>query len=106
MKSVFGFEANFNKLDIASSTRMLRARGEGELEIKNQGRFGLRDRKGTLGHSNSFSQETIARGQQTPRIGDVRPKRRELSAGCTLNSDSTPHFFLLNRCADGHRIPS
>lgn len=69
-------------------------RGEGELEIKNQGRFGLRSRRGRrLGYS-SFTQETFARGQQTPRIGDVRPKQRELSAGCTLNSDSTPLFFL------------
>lgn len=71
-------------------------RGEGELEIENQGRF-------ERSISNVFSQETEAIGQQTPRIGEHRPKlrftpdtqvlARVSSAGCTLNSDSTPQFF-------------
>lgn len=71
-------------------------RGEGELEIENQGRF-------VRSISNVFSQETEAIGQQTPRIGEKRPKlrftpdtqvlARVSSAGCTLNSDSTPQFF-------------
>lgn len=78
-------DSTFDILKIATSTRMLELLGEGELEIKNQGRFG---------YSTGFTQETGARGQQTPRIGDERPKRRELSAGCTLNSDSTPHFLF------------
>lgn len=59
--------------------------GEGETEIKNQGR---------LDHSQSFSQETGAIGQRTPRIGDNRPRlERELSARMRVGSDSTPHFF-------------
>lgn len=81
MKSVFLFDI----LKLATSTRMLKMLGEGELEIKNQGRFG---------YSTGFTQETGATDQQTPRIGVERPKRRELSAGRTLNSDSTPHFLF------------
>lgn len=61
-------------------------RGEGELEIENQGRF----------DQSRFSQETEAIGQQTPRIGESRSKlrftQRVSSAGSTLNSDSTPQF--------------
>jgi hypothetical protein len=64
---------------------MLLVLGEGELEIKSQGRFDS---------SQSFSQETGAIGQQTPRNGEQRPKlTRELSARMRMNSDSTPHFF-------------
>lgn len=59
--------------------------GEGGSEIKNQGRSD---------HSQSFSQETGAIGQRiVPRNGTTRPKQRELSAGCTLDSDSSPLFF-------------
>jgi hypothetical protein len=72
-------------------------RGEGELGIENQGRFGTKI-------SNSFSQETEAIGQQTPRIGDERPKlrftQRVSSAGCARTSDSTPHFFSPERSAE------
>lgn len=75
------------KLNIATSTRMLKLHGDVELEVMNQGRFG---------YSTSFSQETSASGQQTPRIGDVGPKQQELSAGRTLVSNSTPHFFFLS----------
>lgn len=81
MKNVFLFDI----LKLATSTRMLKSLGEDELEIKNQGRFG---------YSTGFTQETGATDQQTPRIGVERPKRRELSAGRTLNSDSTPHFLF------------
>jgi hypothetical protein len=63
-------------------------RGEGELEIDNQGRFGKRSR---------FSQETEAIGQQSPRIGGHRLKlrftQRVASAGSTWSSDSTPLFL-------------
>jgi hypothetical protein len=60
--------------------------GEGGLEIKNQGRFWS---------SLSFSQETEAIGQLTPRIGDKRPKlERELSAGMRADSSLTPHLFF------------
>ncbi len=62
------------------------ALGEDELGITNQGRFG---------HSSSFSQETVAIGQQSPRIGAERPTlERELSAGRTRDSDSTPQLFF------------
>jgi hypothetical protein len=59
--------------------------GEGGSEITNQGRSD---------HSHkSFSQETEAIGQRLRRIRSLRPKQRELSAGCTTNSDSTSPFF-------------
>lgn len=93
MRINFHFETEFNKLIIiARSLWMGYGRGAGELEIDNQGRSRIL----------SFLQETGAIGQQTPRIGDTRPKlrftgttvsERVSSAGCTLNSDSTPHFF-------------
>jgi len=63
--------------------------GEGELEIENQGRSRI----------SSFTQETEAIGQQTPRIGANRPKLRVSSAGCARFSDSTPHFLSLGGSA-------
>ena len=87
MRKNFCFETNLHKLFIASVTRMLPVLGEGELEIKSQGRFW---------YSLSFSQETEANGQQAPRNGERRPKLdRELSARKRVGSDSTPHFFFL-----------
>ncbi|MEZ0391267.1 MAG: hypothetical protein ACAH59_03565 [Pseudobdellovibrionaceae bacterium] len=94
MKKNFGFDTEFNKLrSIARSLWMGCERGEGELEIDDQGRF----------DQSRFSQETEGIGQQTPRIGEDRPKlrftpdtqvsARVSSAGRTLNSDSTPQFF-------------
>lgn len=94
MKKNFGFDTEFNKLRvIACSLWMGFKRGEGELEIEDQGRL----------QKSRFSQETVAIGQQTPRIGEDRPKLRLApntqvftrvpSAGRTLNSDSTPQFF-------------
>lgn len=83
MKSHFGFFKTLHKLYLAPATWMLSVRGEGGLEIKNQGRFG---------YSKSFSQETGANGQQSSRNDGMRPKLNELSAGCTLNSDPTPLF--------------
>ena len=97
MKKNFGFDTEFNKLlVIARSLWMGSGRGEGELEIDNQGRSRIL----------SFLQETVAIGQQTPRIGGTRPKlrftdtqvsERVSSAGRTLSSDSTPHFFSLEK---------
>lgn len=84
MKSVIRFEKSFNRIVVARATWMLCVHGEGGLEIKNQGRFIDFPR---------FSQETDATGQQSPRIGDNRPKLKELSAGRTLNSDPAPQFF-------------
>lgn len=94
MRINFHFETEFNKLIIiARSLWMGYGRGAGELEIDNQGRSRIL----------SFLQETVAIGQQTPRIGGTRPKlrftdtfvsERVSSAGCTLSSDSTPHFFF------------
>ncbi len=73
-------------LSMAALTRMLASPGEGGSEITNQGRSD---------HSlSSFSQETGAIGQRLRRIRNQRPKQRELSAGCTTNSDPTPLFFL------------
>jgi hypothetical protein len=89
MKKNFGFDTKFNKIKLSARNLWMGfERGEGELEIENQGRF----------DQSRFSQETEAIGQQTPRIGEDRPKlrftQRVSSAGCTLNSDSTPHFSL------------
>lgn len=88
MKKNFGFDTKFNKIKVsARSLWMGFERGEGELEIENQGRF----------DQSRFSQETEAIGQQTPRIGESRSKlrftQRVSSAGSTLNSDSTPQFL-------------
>lgn len=69
-------------------------RGEGELGIENQGRFGS--------NSKCFAQETVAIGQHTPRIGDERPKRRVLSVGCACDSDSTPLFLFQDDNAFPH----
>ena len=93
MKKNFGFDTEFNKIKvIARSLWMGCERGEGELEIDDQGRF----------DQSRFSQETEAIGQQAPRIGEHRPKlrltteekssERVSSAGRTLNSSSTPQF--------------
>ncbi|GIL16694.1 MAG: hypothetical protein BroJett040_04450 [Oligoflexia bacterium] len=85
MKNDYCFDTLFNKIKLTPVTRMLLVFGEGELGIKNQGRFW---------NSFSFSQETGAIGQQKPRIGDERPKlERELSAWMHVDSNSTPHFF-------------
>jgi hypothetical protein len=60
--------------------------GEGELEIKNQGRF-------WYSYSFSFSQETKAIGQQSLRTSEQRPVlERELSVWKRVDSGSTPHF--------------
>lgn len=93
MKKNYGFDTEFNKIKlIARSLWMGCERGEGELEIDGQGRF----------DQSRFSQETEAIGQQSPRIGEDRPKlrltdtkvsARVSSAGRTLNSDSTPQFL-------------
>ncbi|MGZ5279826.1 MAG: hypothetical protein ACXWC9_07790 [Pseudobdellovibrionaceae bacterium] len=87
MKKNYGFDAKFNKIKLSARDLWMGCEhGEGELEIENQGRF-------TKSH---FTQETEAIGQQTPRIGESRSTlrftQRVSSAGCTLNSDSTPHF--------------
>jgi len=83
----FRFDTLFNKIKLSLVTRMLQVTGEGELEIKGQGRFW---------YSLSFSQETEAIGQQAPRIGDQRPKLdRELSAWMRVDSDFLPHFSFL-----------
>ncbi len=87
MKKNFGFDTKFNKIKVsARSLWMGFERGEGELEIENQGRF----------DQSHFTQETEAIGQQTPRIGESRSTlrftQRVSSAGSTLNSSSTPQF--------------
>jgi hypothetical protein len=88
MKIRFGFDTEFNKIKvIAWNLWMGFRRGEGELEIEDQGRL----------QESRFSQETVAIGQQAPRIGEDRPKlrlnQRVPSAGRTLSSDSTSQFF-------------
>jgi hypothetical protein len=88
MKKNFCFDAKFNKIEVSARNLWMGfEHGEGELEIEDQGRF----------EQSRFSQETEAIGQQTPRIGESRSKlrffQRVSSAGCTLNSDSTPQFF-------------
>lgn len=74
------------KYNFTSVTGKLQMFGEDELGIRNQGRFM---------YSLSFSQETGAIGQQTPRNGVNRPKLdREFSVRMRVGSDSTPHFFF------------
>jgi hypothetical protein len=86
MKNAYCFDIELTKIKLSAVfPRMEIQRGEGELEIENQGRLRI---------SKVFSQETGAIGQQTPRIGEHRPKLRELSAGCAKDSDSTPHLFF------------
>ena len=85
MNLVSYFETDIGNIEIVTVTRMLQVPGEGELGIKNQGRFTV---------SKSFSQETEDADQQKPRNGDVRPNQRALSAGCTVGSNSTPLFFV------------
>ncbi len=87
MRNAFHFDTFFNKMNLPPATRMLWVFGEGELEIKSQGRFL---------YSIGFSQETEAIGQHSPRIGEQGPKlERELSAWMRVDSDSTPQFFFL-----------
>lgn len=78
---------------------MLEVRGEGELGIKNQGRFRFL----------SFSQETKrsvqcstsgGAGQRKPGNGNAGPEQGEPSAGRTPSSNSSPLLFsLLVLCA-------
>jgi hypothetical protein len=92
MRNAYCFDTIFNKINISAVfPRMEIQHGEGELEIENQGRLVI---------SNFFTQETVAIGQQAPRNGELRPKLRESSAGCTKTSDSTPQFFSLSGVAD------
>jgi hypothetical protein len=91
MKKNFGIpHSTITIKEAAGSLWMDFQQGEGELEIKNQGRF-VKSR---------FSQETEAKGQQTPRNGEGRSKlrftQRVSSAGCTLDSDSTPQFSFFS----------
>jgi hypothetical protein len=89
MKKNFGFDAFENKLKLsAQAPWTVFERGEGELEVESQGRLRI----------SSFAQETVAIGQQAPRIGDDRPKlrstQRVFSAGRTGFSSSTSHFLF------------
>ena len=89
MKMPFSFAKELNKIKIATVTWMLLAPGEGGSEITNQGRSD---------HSQSFSQETGAIGQRVAsRNGATRPKQRELSAGCTKNSDPNSPLSFSHR---------
>ncbi len=82
----FGSELHTIKLS-APMTRMLLALGEGELEIVNQGRFGL---------NSSFSQEAEAKGQHDkPRIGFIRAQALK-SVKCRMHAKTLaqlPVFF-------------
>lgn len=88
MKKNFGILENKIRIkESAGGLWMGPQHGEGELGIRNQGRF----------EQSRFSQETVAIDQHTPRIGESRSKLRFTqevsSAGRTLASDSTPPFF-------------
>ena len=86
MKNDYGFGKKFYKIKLSAEILWMEfQRGEGELGIGNQGRFGSQNSK-------CFTQETVAIGQHTPRIGEHRPCSRVLSAGCACDSDSTPLF--------------
>jgi hypothetical protein len=88
MRNDYEISIKFYKMNITAVALWMEfQQGEGELEIENQGRF-------RSIHSKSFTQETDAIGQLTPRIGEKRPKQRVLSAGCAMNSDSTPQFLF------------
>lgn len=65
MRFLFHNDTTFNKLSMkASDTWMCWGRGEGEEEIANHGWSRVK----------VFSQETEAKSQQTPMIGEYRPK--------------------------------
>ena len=65
MRFVFRNDTVCCKMDfIVSDTWMCLERGEGEKEIANHGRSRV----------DSFSQETVAKGQQTPMIGEHEPR--------------------------------
>jgi hypothetical protein len=100
---VFRFEAHCDKLNLveiffnAYETWMFCKRGEGEEEIKYQGWSRVKE---------VSSQGTICKGQlKGPKVLRMSAHRStqktELSAGCTINSDSTP-LFLPSKIA---RIP-
>ena len=64
MKIVFQNDTMFTRILLVSNTWMCWVRGEGEEEIANHGWSRVK----------SFSQETGAKGQRTPRIGGQKPK--------------------------------
>ena len=76
---------------IVSDTWMCLERGEGEKEIANHGRSRVK----------SFSQETVARGQQTPMIGENEPRlnSRNHAQDALGLPTQLPIFFSFN---DGH----
>lgn len=85
MKMKFRFETNMLKIRTAAVTRTLQLLGEGESEIKNQGRF---DRS-----QKSFSQETEGNESASAKEWRKRTSLRELSAGCTNSLAQPPQFF-------------
>jgi len=90
MRFVFRNDTAFTKIDfIVSDTWMCLERGEGEEEIVNHGRSRVF----------SFSQETGARGQQTPMMGEYEPKLHSQSQAQDARDSRTQlPFFSLPIC--------
>lgn len=84
------------KIVISADSWMNLLAGEGEEEIENHGWSRVK----------SFSQETEARGQQTPRIGAQRPKLKSLKRRMRADSQTQlPNFSsfkgFFRKCSGG-----
>lgn len=88
-------ETSLAKILLSSKSWMTLMAGEGEEEIENHGWSRVK----------SFSQETEARGQQTPRIGAHRPKLKSLKRRMRTDSQTQlPNFSSLkvfSKCSVG-----
>lgn len=88
MKIVFQNDTMFTRISLVSNTWMCWVRGEGEEEIANHGWSRVK----------SFSQETGAKGQRTPRIGGQKPKLHSKNQVQDAHDSPTQlPFFLKTR---------
>lgn len=86
MKIVFQNDTMFTRILLVSNTWMCWVRGEGEEEIANHGWSRVK----------SFSQETGAKGQRTPRIGGQKPKLHSKNQVQDAHDSPTQLPFFLN----------
>lgn len=88
-------ETSLVKIILSTNSWMSLLAGEGEEEIENHGWSRVK----------SFSQETEARGQQTPRIGAHRPKLKSLKRRMRIDSQTQlPNFSsvkVFSKCSVG-----
>ena len=96
MTFLYQNETSLAKILLSADSWMNLLAGEGEEEIENHGWSRVK----------SFSQETEARGQQTPRIGAHRPKLKSLKRRMRTDSQTQlPNFssfkVFLSQCSVG-----